>query len=231
MFARATVLVSVVFASLSLLAFGQPEHRGQPARKSTATAAEPAKPVNSRCPIQSEEVDPDTPVRTWRGHAIGFCCPGCDQKWDAKTDAEKDEFLAKHVGMVPTSPAVELARRFQSAMAAGDIAAFDPLLIGNGGATVFENGSDEGPWERYRDEHLGPELKELAGYQWTTKTETETPFGASTLVCQTGTFTIGPATNRRAFAAAITFVVVEDEGEQKVAHMHWSSREIASDSQ
>ena len=132
MFIRATVVVATVFASASLLAVAQPEHQGHDPQKATSTAAQPAKPVNDRCPIQGEEVDSESQTRTWRGHAIGVCCPGCDKKWDAKTDAEKDTFLAKYVKVAPASPAVELSRRFQAAMTARDVAAIDRLFLDGG---------------------------------------------------------------------------------------------------
>ncbi|MCC6322972.1 MAG: hypothetical protein IT438_16230 [Phycisphaerales bacterium] len=227
MFIRASLVVATLFVSGSILAVAQPEH--QQSRESPSPAAQPAKAVNDRCPIKGEEVDSESPTRVWRGHTIGFCCPGCETKWDARTDGEKDAFLAKYVRVAPASPCVEVARRFQAAMTAGDVAAIDRLFLGNGKATVLENGSDEGTWERYRDEHLKPELKDLAGYQWRTATETESAIGTARLISQTGTFTIGEGKQRKAFFAAITFVVVDDGGAPKVAHMHWSSREIKAD--
>ena len=45
-------------------------------------------------------------IRGWRRQAgivdicktVGFCCPGCIEKWDALTDAEKTEKLAADKG-------------------------------------------------------------------------------------------------------------------------------------
>lgn len=230
MFIRSTLAIATVLLTGSLLtATAQPDHHDHQAPAAANSNPQPAKPVNDLCPIRGEEVDVETPTRTWRGHVVGFCCPGCDTKWDAKTDSEKDEFLAKYVKLAPPSPAAGVARNFQAAMAAGDLAALDGLFLGGGKATVLENGNDEGTWERYRDEHLKPELKDLVGYAWRTTAGTENALGTATVVSQTGTFTAGEGAKKKSFAAAITFVVVDGGGAPKIAHMHWSSREIKPD--
>ena len=55
--------------------------------------------VNVRCPIMNNPVDPkkvpDTLYRKYKGQGIGFCCPGCPAAWDALTDSQKAEKLAK----------------------------------------------------------------------------------------------------------------------------------------
>ena len=38
---------------------------------------------NTYCPVRGEEVDPDAPTVQYRGKTIGFCCPGCDDKFKA----------------------------------------------------------------------------------------------------------------------------------------------------
>jgi len=53
--------------------------------------------VNDVCPVMGGVVDPHTPTVMWRGYKIGFCCPGCDQGWNDKTEEEKDTFLTKFV--------------------------------------------------------------------------------------------------------------------------------------
>ena len=45
--------------------------------------------VNSKCPIEPE--DPINPKVTtdWKGKKVAFCCPGCIDEWDRKTDDQK----------------------------------------------------------------------------------------------------------------------------------------------
>lgn len=65
-------------------------------------------PVNDVCPIKGHEIDKDSPTRVFKGHTIGFCCPGCDTKWDAKPEAEKAAFVARYVKI--EVPKVETVR-------------------------------------------------------------------------------------------------------------------------
>ena len=37
-------------------------------------------PENEICPVMGNEVDPDVFV-DYKGRRIGFCCPGCDEKF------------------------------------------------------------------------------------------------------------------------------------------------------
>ena len=229
MFIRTGIILAALLVSGALLASAaQPGHQDHHAPRATQPSPQPAKAVNDRCPIQGEEIDPETPMRQWRGHSIGFCCPGCDKKWDAKPDAEKDAFLEKYVKVPPTTPAVVVARRFQDARAAGDTAAMDRLFLGEGKATVLQNGRDAGTWERYREEHLKPDFKALGATAWRTVTESETSLGAATIVSQTVALTAGEGPNKRELSAAVTLVVVDDGGTPKIVHMHWSSHEVAA---
>lgn len=42
---------------------------------------------NKFCPVKGEEVDPDAQTVEYDGKTIGFCCPGCDGKF--QSDPEK----------------------------------------------------------------------------------------------------------------------------------------------
>lgn len=42
---------------------------------------------NKVCPVKGEEVDPETPTINYNDKVIGFCCPGCDSKF--QKDPEK----------------------------------------------------------------------------------------------------------------------------------------------
>ncbi|MBL9032428.1 MAG: nuclear transport factor 2 family protein [Phycisphaerae bacterium] len=230
MFVRTAIaLVAAVSIGALLAGAAQPGHEGHHAPKGTQPAPQPARAINDRCPIQGGEVDPETAMRVWRGHCIGFCCPGCETKWDAKPDAEKDAFLGKFVKVGPASPAVDLARRFHAARAAGDTSALDRLFLSGGRATVLQNGSDAGTWERYREEYLKPELKVFGTSTWRKVTEAESPLGTATLVRQTVTFTAGEGAKKKVLSVAVTLVIVDHGGTLKIAHMHWSSRDTTSD--
>lgn len=229
MFIRTGIILATLLVSGALLASAaQPGHQDHHAPMATQPSPQPAKAVNDRCPIQGEEIDAETPMRQWRGHSIGFCCPGCDKKWDAKPDAEKDAFLAKYVKVATPTPAVDLARRFLAARAAGDTTALDRLFLGEGKATVLQNGRDAGTWERYREDQLKTELKTIGATAWRTVTESEASFGATTIVSQTVTLTTGEGSKKRELSAAVTLVVVDDGGTPQIAHMHWSSHEVAA---
>lgn len=46
-----------------------------------------AVPWNKVCPVKGEEVDAEAPTFEYDGKVIGFCCPGCDSKF--QKDPEK----------------------------------------------------------------------------------------------------------------------------------------------
>lgn len=54
------------------------------------------KPINAMCPIGKEPVDGRTRL-TYKGHTLGFCCPGCDSAFAAWPEAEKDAFVEKNL--------------------------------------------------------------------------------------------------------------------------------------
>jgi len=48
--------------------------------------------VNKMCPVGHEAIDGKTFVE-YKGHAVGFCCPGCDDKFLAWDEARRDAFV------------------------------------------------------------------------------------------------------------------------------------------
>ena len=56
---------------------------------------QPTVVVNTTCPIMGGEVTEAGGSVDWNGKAIGFCCDGCDEKWQALSEDEKSEKLAK----------------------------------------------------------------------------------------------------------------------------------------
>lgn len=222
-----------------------------------------AGPINKNCPIMGGGVDTDTPTREFKGVTIGFCCPGCDLKWDKKTDAEKMSLLAKtspevvvailsadasakpaalpapkplvvigkdyqaDMKAIQSNPPLSVARGYLAACARANVKTLDTLFLDKGRATVSENSQDEGTWEAYRDQHLIPELKEMPDFAITLTKEDIQTFGATTVIRHFGTFTVPDAHNKevaRTYLAAITYVVVDEGGSPKIAHLHWSSR-------
>lgn len=197
-------------------------------------------PVNTVCPVMGGEVDKDSPTVAYQGREIGFCCAGCEKKWDAKPEADKLAFLVKYVpdagkeqpkvtepAAAPVSPALRTARAYLAACGKADADALNALFLDKGRATISENAGDEGTWETYRDHHLMPEMKEMPGFVMTVTKEDVQAFGATSIVRQIGSFTV-PDPNHpdapRKFRAAVTYVVVDDGGTPRIAHLHWSSR-------
>lgn len=212
-------------------------------------ADSPGGPINDRCPIMAdEEIDEDSPTTTYKGHVIGFCCPGCKKKWAAKPETDKMAFLIKYVPAAANTnatqsrtgsaqntpaealaknPAVKVARTYLAACAKADADTLNGLFLDERRATVSENASDEGTWETYRDHHLMPELKEMPGFVMTVIKEDVQTFGTTSIVRQIGSFTVPDSNHKeltRKYLAAVTYVVVDDDGTPKIAHLHWSSR-------
>ncbi|MBL8765160.1 MAG: hypothetical protein JNM07_12915 [Phycisphaerae bacterium] len=235
---------------------GHAGHDGAPAATATLSASvttSRAQPVNQMCPIKGGEVDAQSPTRPFKGVTIGFCCPGCEGKWDKKTDEEKMSLLVKDApeavmaieaapntklqanpsdaqpdATAPASnPAVQVARSYMAACTKADAAALDALFLDKGRATISENAGDEGTWETYRDHHLLPELKEMPDFVMTVTKEDVQTYGTTSIVRQIGSFTAPDPNHKeltKKYLAAVTYIVVDDGGAQKIAHLHWSSR-------
>jgi YHS domain-containing protein len=54
---------------------------------SSLTGESSAVAFNKVCPVKGEEIDADAPTVEYNGKLIGFCCPGCDSKF--QKDPEK----------------------------------------------------------------------------------------------------------------------------------------------
>ncbi|MCC6427234.1 MAG: hypothetical protein IT435_10490 [Phycisphaerales bacterium] len=240
----------VLLGSTSLLVLGVlvPLTGASPAAAIAASAAT-TDPVNAVCPIRGNEVDKESPTRQFKGVTIGFCCPGCEGKWDTKTDDDRMALLAKHApeavtaiagaGKGASTPApaearmsgndsaMKVARAYLDACGNADVTALNALFLDKGRATVSENASDEGSWETYRDHHLLPELREMPGFAMSVTKEDVQTFGTTSIVRQIGAFTVPDPNHKelsKKYLAAVTFVIVDDAGSPKIAHLHWSSR-------
>lgn len=126
----------------------------------------------------------------------------------------------------PKSPgsATSLARDYIRGMEAGKLEALNALFLPNDRSRVMENASDEGSWEHYRDHHLAPEMKESADFKFTIEKEAEDRFGSTAVVRQIGRFNVKVGEETKAYRAAVSYVVVDEAGAPRIAHLHWSSR-------
>lgn len=50
--------------------------------------------VNKTCPVEGEPINPSV-TESHKGKNVAFCCTSCEKKWNAMTDAQKDEALKK----------------------------------------------------------------------------------------------------------------------------------------
>lgn len=71
-------------------AFGSVQNDANDANRVAASVALEA--INKNCPIGKEAIDGETFI-TYDGHTIGFCCGGCDSKFLAWSQADKDAFV------------------------------------------------------------------------------------------------------------------------------------------
>jgi YHS domain-containing protein len=59
----------------------------QPAGPATTQPAPNTTPVNKKCPISGDDVDPKGKTVTYKGKTVGFCCDDCIEKFNK--DPEK----------------------------------------------------------------------------------------------------------------------------------------------
>ncbi len=128
------------------------------------------------------------------------------------------------VGSGSGNPGLRIARAYLKGLEQGKLDGLDRLFLAGQRSSILENASDEGSWEQYRDHHLGPEMKETSGFKFTVSKEVEDRFGSTVVVRQVGKFSLKAGKEDRSYKMAVTYVMVEDSGALKIAHMHWSSR-------
>ena len=51
--------------------------------------------MNANCPIMGSPVKADGGSADYNGKTVGFCCPGCIEKWTALSDEDKAKKLAE----------------------------------------------------------------------------------------------------------------------------------------
>ena len=60
-----------------------------------SNSSEEIQTVNKHCPIMGGDVATDGGTTTWNKKLIGFCCPGCEEKWDKLSEEDKVKKLAE----------------------------------------------------------------------------------------------------------------------------------------
>ena len=86
------IALMVLFACIALGVASTAYLRAQD-MPSTQPATQPmadAKPVNTKCPVSGEDIDP-TKTIIYKGKTIAFCCPDCEKAFNK--DPEK--YVAK----------------------------------------------------------------------------------------------------------------------------------------
>ena len=119
---------------------------------------------------------------------------------------------------------LSIARAYMKGMETGRLDELDRLFLPDGQSNILENASNEGSWEHYRDHHLKPEMEATSNFRVNITDETETRFGSTILVRQVGTFSMVVNQEPRKYRMAVTYLIVDYAGKQKIAHIHWSSR-------
>ncbi len=117
-----------------------------------------------------------------------------------------------------------IARAYIAGMEAGDLDELNALFRSDGRSSILENASDEGSWENYRDHHLKPEMESAKNFMFTVVKESEERFGEAILVRQTGSFTVEVEGEMRKYRAAVSYLIVTEDNQPRIAHLHWSSR-------
>lgn len=51
--------------------------------------------MNTNCPIMGSPVKPDGGSAEYNGKTVGFCCPGCVEKWTSLSEEDKAKKLAE----------------------------------------------------------------------------------------------------------------------------------------
>ena len=88
------VPLPLLFAAVSFVGCSQPQVENMSGGNSDTAAASVAV-INTHCPIMGGEVKEDGGTVQWNGKTVGFCCSGCIEEFEALSDEEKAEALAK----------------------------------------------------------------------------------------------------------------------------------------
>ena len=94
-------------------------------------------------------------------------------------------------------------------------------------SSVFESGGVEGTWQHYREHHIGAELEEIASFTIAKgdASAEESADGGMAFVAWPIEYDIELKDGRMIESkGTVTFVLIREDGEYRIRHLHWSSR-------
>ena len=119
----------------------------------------------------------------------------------------------------------EIAETYLAAMEDSDLDRAE--LLFTGGSSVFESGGVEGTWQHYREHHIGPEIGQIASFAVDRgdPEEEQSADGSMAFVAWPIEYTIELKDGRVIESrGTVTFVLVKEEDQYRIRHLHWSSR-------
>ncbi len=97
-------------------------------------------------------------------------------------------------------------------------------------SSIFESGGVEGPWQSYREHHLGPEITAVESFS-IVESDPEvvrSEDGSLALVAWPIEYTIVLKDERTIRSrGTVTFVLVREADAYKIRHLHWSSHRLS----
>jgi SnoaL-like protein len=117
-----------------------------------------------------------------------------------------------------------IAQAYIAGMESGDLESLGVLFLPDDRSSIMENTSDEGSWEHYRDHHLKPEMGSTENFSITIAKESVESYGDATIVRQTGSFSVDVEGETREYRVAVSYFMVTDNDQLRIAHLHWASR-------
>lgn len=89
---RNFILTLFVLSGVALMGCTQ---EGATTESATTETSASAEAINEHCPIMGSDVTAEGGTVEWNEQTVGFCCDGCSEKWQALSEDEKKEALAK----------------------------------------------------------------------------------------------------------------------------------------
>jgi hypothetical protein len=65
--------------------------------KAEDTQMSTAAPINSSCPVEGSDVNPDAGTYEVGTYTVGFCCKGCAKKFDGWSEEERTAYVQEQV--------------------------------------------------------------------------------------------------------------------------------------
>lgn len=120
---------------------------------------------------------------------------------------------------------IEIAAAYLEAMESSELDRAGALFSEH--SSIFESGSQEGSWSDYREHHIGPELEHILVFQigrGTPQVESSED-GSMSFVAWPIEYHIELEGGRTVDSrGTVSFVIILEEGTQRIRHLHWSSR-------